>query len=78
MSRTIQIRDVDDATYTALRTRAAAEHLSLTAYLRRELNNLATAPDVDDWFRRAANRDRGVSTEEIVRSVHEARAEEGE
>jgi plasmid stability protein len=39
--KNVQIRNVDDATYDVLRRRAAENDLSLTQYLRRELNRLA-------------------------------------
>jgi plasmid stability protein len=76
MTRTIQIRDVTDSTYTVLRTRAAAEHLSLTAYLRRELDNLAHQSDLAGWIHEATNREWGVSRDVIVRTAREVRDEE--
>ena len=44
MSKNVQIRDLDDKIYAVLRRRAAAEDLSLTQYLRRELGRLASQP----------------------------------
>jgi hypothetical protein len=38
----VQIRNVDDVTYAALRRRAGAENMPLAGYLRRELERLAT------------------------------------
>lgn len=81
MSRTIQIRDVDDRTYTVLRTRAAAEHLSLTAYLRRELERMAAGPSMSELIERADQRRRngvGVPGREIVAAVRELHDEHGE
>jgi plasmid stability protein len=48
--KTIQIREVSDSTYRMLRTRAAAEGLSLTAYLRRQLDDLASRPTMAEWL----------------------------
>ena len=76
MGRTIQIRDVDEQTYTVLRTRAAAEHLSLTAYLKRQLEAMAARPTMAEILERAdRRRARGVavSGQAIVEAVREAR-----
>lgn len=78
MSRTIQIRDVSDETYTELRTRAAAEHLSLTAYLRRELDNIAKGPSMALWVKEATNRNWGVPRETIAETIRELRNEDNE
>ncbi len=80
MGKTIQIRDVNEHTYTVLRTRAAAEHLSLTAYLKRELEKMAAGPTMAEWLARV---DRTVpkvdiSRDEIVDALHEARRERDE
>ena len=74
MGRIIQIRDVDDDDYTVLTAKAAAEGLSLTAYLKRELHQLAQLPSMAEWVERATDRDWGVSgadLEEVLCEVHE-------
>lgn len=81
MGKTIQLRDVDDRTYTALRTRAAAEHLSLTAYVKRELDKLTSGPTMAELLDRADQRRRrgiGVSSADILAAVHELRDEDSE
>jgi plasmid stability protein len=61
MGKTVQIRDLNDETYTVLRTRAAAEHLSLSAYLRRQLEQMAATPSMAEIMERAdRRRQRGV------------------
>lgn len=77
MGKTIQIRDVDDRTYTILRTRAAAEHLSLTSYLRRQLDDLANSSPMADWVSAATRRDWGVGHNVIADTIRESR-DEGE
>jgi plasmid stability protein len=52
----VQIRDLDDATYEKLRARAAAEGVSLSQYLRRELDHLASLATMADLLARADNR----------------------
>ncbi|HEX5402849.1 MAG TPA: hypothetical protein VFX16_11185 [Pseudonocardiaceae bacterium] len=49
MRHTIDIPDVDDETYAVLQGRAAAEYLSLSDYLRRELDELASRPSTEPW-----------------------------
>lgn len=46
MSKIIQIRDVPDAVRDALAEAAQAQGLSLTGYVRRELEHLANRPQV--------------------------------
>jgi len=63
MGKTIQVRDVDDRAYTVLRTRAAVENLSLTAYLKRELEAAARLPTMAEWL---AKVDRDVPRIEVA------------
>jgi antitoxin FitA len=56
MARTVQIRELDDEVYTVLRTRAAAEDLSLSQYLRRELTRVAAVPTMAELLERADRR----------------------
>lgn len=58
MPVSITIRDIPDETRDELAARAAAGGRSLQEYLRRELIDLATKPDVDLLMRRAEVRKR--------------------
>lgn len=74
MGHIIQIRDVDDEDYHGLTVKAAAEGLSLTAYLRRELHQLAQLPTMAEWIKEATDRDWGVPgkvVEEVLREMRE-------
>lgn len=74
MGHIIQIRDVDDDDYKGLTAKAAANGLSLTAYLRRELHQLAQLPTMGEWIKKATDRDWGVSRqalEQVLRERHE-------
>jgi hypothetical protein len=51
--KNVQIRNVDDATYDKLRARARAEGMSLSQYLRRELDHLADLATMADLLARA-------------------------
>ncbi len=56
MGHTIQIRDVSDNAYTVMRTRAAAEGLSLSGYLRRQIESSASKPTMAELLDRADRR----------------------
>lgn len=57
MGRNIQLRKVDHEDYLTLRSRAAAEGLSLNAYLKRELHRLAIIPSIAEPVARADRRE---------------------
>lgn len=59
MAKHIQIRNVPDELHRTLRTRAAAAGLSLSEYLLRELEDLASRPAVHETLERAASRTGG-------------------
>ena len=71
--KTIQIRNVPEATHTVLRTRAAAAGVSLSDYALRELERVAERPPVSDALRRARSRAGGADTLEIVAAVRAGR-----
>ena len=73
MSRTVQIRDVPDDIHRALRARAAAAGLSLSAYLLAELTRVAERPPVADVLARAAARHGGARIDDIVAAVRSGR-----
>ncbi len=76
--KNVQIRNVDDATYALLRARAEAADLSLTQYLRRELEHLAATPTFSEWLDRADQlraRIGGVSREAVEAAASADRAD---
>lgn len=75
MPKAIQIRDVPDDVHAVMRARAAAAGMSMSEYLRSELVRLAASPTMDEWLARVATRPpaTGISTQEIVDSIREAR-----
>lgn len=54
----VQVRDVPEATLRALKARAAERGLTLSAYLRGELDQLATRPTNAEVVERLARRHR--------------------
>lgn len=76
MSKMIQIRNVPDDVHRALKMRAAGEGLSLSDYIKRDLEDLAKQMTLEDVFARARARgSSGISTEEIVEGIRASRGE---
>lgn len=63
MPRTVQIRDIDDDVYDALKRRATEVGLSVPEYLRQEAERLAARPTVAEWIDRT--RRRGTASDRI-------------
>ena len=80
MGKVLQVRDVSDETYAALSRQAADRGLSLSQYLRRELDDLARIGDALAHNERVIRDLRSkiqadVTREEIVAALHEGRRE---
>lgn len=73
MSRTIQIRDVPDATYQRLVQRAAEVGQSVPDLLRAELEKLASRPSTREWLERAERMGGPVRTSDAVELLDDAR-----
>jgi plasmid stability protein len=69
----IQIRDVPDELHRALRIRAAEAGLSLSAFLRRELETIAERRSVEAVLSELAGKRTHVPVEEIVEVIREDR-----
>ena len=52
MSKMIQIRDVPDSVHGTLKSRAARERMSLSDFLKRELELVAERPTMQEWLER--------------------------
>jgi plasmid stability protein len=84
MSKMIQIRNVPDDVHKTLKVRAAVEGLSLSDYIKRDLEDLAKQATLEDVFARARTRARtrararggsGITAEQIVAIQREFRGE---
>jgi len=73
VSKMIQIRDVSDTLHRQLRIRAAEAGLSLTAYLREELEALVKRRTVDDVLREWQDVRADLSPEQVVEAVQSDR-----
>lgn len=69
----VQIRDVPQETVNALRARAVEQGLTLTAYLRAELDRLAARPTNAEVMDRLARRERDGNPT-VADTVSEIRA----
>ena len=72
--RNVQIRNLDDAAYAKLRARAEADGMSLSQYLRRELENLASLATMAEVLERADRwrAEGGSIPGHIMSAAHEA------
>ena len=71
--KTIQIRDVDDEVYAALRRRADEAGLSVPELLRREAARLAARPTISEWLGRTRRRPSPTETEIVLEALDELR-----
>ncbi len=76
MSKMIQVRDVPDEVHRVLKTRAAAAGLSLSDYIKRDLEDLAKQATIEDVFAGVRARGpSGITTEQVVAGIRESRGE---
>jgi len=76
MSKMIQVRNVPDDVHRALKVRAAAEGISLSDYIKRDLEALAQQLTIGEVFARARARGpSGITSEEIVAGIRASRGE---
>lgn len=74
MPKNVQIRNLDDATYAKLRSRAAADGMSLSQYLRRELEHLASLATMAEVLERTDRwrAEGGAIPGHVLAAAHEA------
>jgi antitoxin FitA len=76
MSKMIQIRNVPDDVHRTLKVRAAEEGISLSDYIKRDLEEFAKQMTIEETFARARARGpSGITTEEIVADIRASRGE---
>lgn len=73
MSKTVQIRDIDDEVYARLAVRAAEAGVSVPELLRSEATRLAARPSVTEWLERTRRRSAAVKRTDIRRALDEGR-----
>jgi plasmid stability protein len=50
MSKMVQVRDVPDRVHSTLKARAAREGMSLSDFIKRELERVAERPTMREWL----------------------------
>ena len=75
MPKTIQIRDLDDDVYEALRRRAAEAGLTVPEMLRREATRLAARPTVEEWLARTGRRPSKIRRADVVAALDDLRGD---
>ena len=76
MSKMIQVRNVPDEMHRALKMQAAAEGISLSDYIKRELGVVSGLRTFDEIAARVKARGPSkVKSENIVRYIRESRGE---
>lgn len=74
MTKMIQVRDVPDEVHRTLKTRAAAAGMSLSDYVKRDLEETATRASLEEIDARVAARGPSpLSTAGILASLREQR-----
>ena len=74
MPKMIQVRDVPDEVHRTLKMRAAAAGMSLSDYIKRDLEIAASRPTLDEIDGRVRARGpSGLQTETIVSTLRELR-----
>jgi antitoxin FitA len=76
MSKMIQIRDVPAQVHSTLKARAAREGMSLSDFIKRELEHTAERPSMKEWLERTQQakpiRSKRSATQ-IVRELRDTR-----
>lgn len=78
MNKHIHIRDFDGVSHGKLAERARLQGMSLSEYLRQELNKIADRPnmaELGERLRKIRGSGINISSEEIVAAIHEGREE---
>jgi plasmid stability protein len=76
MSKMIQIRDVPEQMHRTLKARAAREGMSLSDFLKLELDRIIERPTMREWLdqaQRAKPLESDRSAAEVVRSLRDSR-----
>ncbi len=75
MAKMIQVRNVPDEVHRTLKARAATAGMSLSDYVKRDLEQAAARPSLEEIDARvSARRPSGLRTRDIVSALREVRA----
>jgi antitoxin FitA len=75
MPKTIQVRNVPDQVHKTLKARAAREGISLSDFIKRELQHTAERPTMREWLERTRQR-RPIKSKltavQVIRALRDA------
>lgn len=75
MSRMIQIRDVPDDVHSKLKTRASRERMSLSDFIKRELERSTQCPTMEEWLEEARKSKPILAKQTAAQIIRESRDE---
>jgi plasmid stability protein len=75
MSKMIQVRDVPDEVHGTLKSRAAREGMSLSDFVKRELERMAERPTMREWLERTRQAKAIPTSKSAARVIRELRDE---
>ena len=73
MSKMIQIRDVPEPVHSTLKARAAQEGMSLSDYLKRELERTVERPTMREWLERTQRARPMTAKRSVAQVIRELR-----
>jgi antitoxin FitA len=73
MSKMIQVRDVSEQVHSTLKARAAREGMSLSDFIKRELEHIAERPSMREWLERTSRAKPIPSTRTAAQIIREFR-----
>ena len=76
MGKMIQIRNVPDDVHSTLKSRAAREGMSLSDYIKRQLEQVAKLPSMAEWLERTRKRkpiSGKLNSAELIRELRDGR-----
>ena len=76
MSKTIQIKNMPEATHHVLKARAAHEGMSLSDFLKRELEHIAERPSMREWLDRVRRLKPVRTSQSAAEAVRDLRGRE--
>jgi plasmid stability protein len=73
MSKMIQLRDVPEQMHSTLKARAAREGMSLSDFIKRELERTVERPTMREWLERTQKAKRIPGRQTAVQIIRELR-----
>jgi len=70
----IQLRDVSEQMHSTLKARAAREGMSLSGFIKRELERMLERPTLQEWLERTRKAERIPTKQSAAQVVRKLRA----